>query len=131
MQGRREFRSRLRQHATEHGPMQTSAIEIKWVPLAILGLSGIASWHPYPQAWQWVLTTSLVLAVMLLMRAYVERERLASRPMSIAVAGFVTSNIILPLLVISTGFAGLISDNDALMEVALLGSVVLAIAALL
>jgi hypothetical protein len=29
------------------------------------------------------------------------------------------------------GFAGLISDNDALMEVALLGSIALAIAALL
>ena len=111
--------------------MQTSAIEMKWAPLAILGLSGMASWHPYPHAWQWVLTTSLVLAVLLLMRAYVERQRLSSRPMSIAVTGFVASKIILPLLVISTGFAGLISDNDGLMEVALLNSVVLAIAALL
>jgi hypothetical protein len=111
--------------------MHTSAIETKWAPLAILGLSGIASWHPYPHAWQWVLTTSLVLAVLLLMRAYLERERLASRPMPIAVMAFVASKIILPLLVISTGFAGVISDSDALMEVALLNSVVLAIAALL
>ncbi len=111
--------------------MQTTAIETKWAPLAILGLSGFASWHPYPHAWQWVLALSLVLAVLLLLRAFAERERLFSRPMSIAVTAFVASKIILPLLVISTGFAGLISDSDALMEVALLNSVVLAIAALL
>jgi hypothetical protein len=111
--------------------MEASAIETKWAPIAILGLSGIASWHPYQHAWQWVLATSLVLAVLLLMRAYVERERLSWRPKSVAVTGFVASKIILPLLVISTGFAGLIADNDALMEVALLNSVALAIAALL
>lgn len=111
--------------------MQAEAIESKWVPLAILGLSGFASWHPYPDAWPWVLGLALLLATMFLVRAFAERSYIASQPLCIAVTAYVAAKVVLPLLVIGSGAVGLLAGSDVWMEVAMLNGVLLAIASLI